>query len=34
VTAWEQRRNEERRRIEWKFNRQEADQKLSRHYVA
>jgi len=34
VNAWEQRRNEERRRIEWKFSRQEADQKLSRHYVA
>lgn len=34
VLAWEQRRNHERRRIEWKFSRQEADQKLSRHYVA
>ena len=34
VLAWEQRRNQERRRIEWKFSRQEADQKLSRHYVA
>jgi hypothetical protein len=34
VNAWEQRRNEERRRIEWTFSRQEADQKLSRHYVA
>ena len=33
VLAWEQRRNQERRRIEWKFSRQEADQKLSRHYV-
>jgi hypothetical protein len=34
VLAWEQRRNQERRRIEWKFSRQAADQKLSRHYVA
>ena len=34
VNAWEQRRNGERRRIEWKFSRQEADRKLSRHYVA
>lgn len=33
VAAWEQRRNEERRRIEWKFSRQEADRKMSRHYV-
>jgi DDE superfamily endonuclease len=34
VLAWEQRRNQERRRIEWKFSRQEADDKLSRHYVS
>jgi hypothetical protein len=34
VNAWEQRRNKERRRIEWKFTRQEADQKLSSHYVS
>lgn len=34
VLAWEQRRNQDHRRIEWKFSRQEADQKLSRHYVA
>jgi hypothetical protein len=33
VLAWEQRRNQERRRIEWKFTRQDADQKLARHYV-
>lgn len=33
VQAWEQRRNEARRRIDWKFTRQDADQKLSRHYV-
>jgi hypothetical protein len=34
VLAWEQRRNQEHRRIEWKFSRQDADRKLSRHYVA
>jgi hypothetical protein len=33
VLAWQQRRNQARRPIEWKFTRQEADQKLSRHYV-
>lgn len=32
--AWEQRRNQEKRRIEWKFTRQDADWKLSRHYVS
>jgi len=33
VLAWEQGRNQARCRIEWKFTRQDADQKLSRHYV-
>src|SRR5207253_2463466 len=33
VLAWEQRRNQEQRRIEWKFTQQDADRKLSRHYV-
>jgi hypothetical protein len=33
VRAWEQQRNQAQRRIEWKFTRQDADQKLSRHYV-
>ena len=33
VLAWEQRRNRARCRIDWKFTRQDADQKLSRHYV-
>lgn len=33
VLAWEQRRNQARCGIEWKFTRQDADQKLSRHYV-
>ena len=33
VLAWEQRRNQARCRIEWKFTRQDADQKLARHFV-
>lgn len=33
VLAWEQRRNQAQCRIEWKFTRQDADLKLSRHYV-
>ncbi len=31
--AWEQRRNQDRCQIEWKFTRQDADLKLARHYV-
>lgn len=34
VAAWQSDRNKEARMIEWKFNRQDADQKLSRHYVS
>lgn len=33
VDAWERRRNDEQRRIEWTFSRQDADLKMSRHYV-
>ena len=33
VAAKQQARNEERRTIEWKFTRQDADQKLGRNYV-
>jgi hypothetical protein len=33
VFAWEQRRNQEQCRIEWKFTKQDADKKLSHHYV-
>ena len=33
VSAWEQRRNQARCGIEWKFTRQDADRKLARHYV-
>ena len=34
VAAWQQARNDERRTIEWNFTRQDADQKLGRHYVS
>jgi hypothetical protein len=34
VAIWQQRRNAERRRIEWRFTRRDADRKLGRHYVA
>jgi len=33
VDAWQQTRNAQQRTIEWKFTRQDADQKLARHYV-
>ncbi|MEY2855399.1 MAG: hypothetical protein RL030_2531 [Pseudomonadota bacterium] len=33
VDAWQRARNAQRRTIEWKFTRQDADQKLGRHYV-
>jgi hypothetical protein len=34
VAAWQRRRNAEGRRIAWTFTRQDADRKMSRHYVA
>jgi hypothetical protein len=34
VAAWQQRRNEQRRGIDWTFTRQDADRKLARHYVS
>jgi hypothetical protein len=34
VDAWQQERNAQCRTIEWKFTRQDADQKLARHYVS
>jgi hypothetical protein len=33
IDAWQLARNALQRTIEWKFTRQDADQKLSRHYV-
>ena len=34
VDAWQQRRNAEQRGIAWSFTRQDADQKMARHYVS
>ena len=33
VAAWQQRRNVEKRGIEWTFTREKSDEKLGRHYV-
>lgn len=33
IAAWQERRNTERRTIEWKFTAQDAERKLGRHYV-
>jgi hypothetical protein len=34
VDAWQQRRNADQRQIEWSFTRQDADRKLTQHYVS
>jgi hypothetical protein len=34
VTIWSNERNKNQCKIEWKFIRQEADKKLSKHYVS
>ena len=34
VDAWQRRRNDERRCIEWSFSRQDADLKMARYYVS
>jgi hypothetical protein len=34
VGAWQQDRNDRKRTIDWKFTRQDADQKLGSHYVS
>ena len=34
VNAWQSRRNTEKRGIEWRFTRQDADEKMARHYVS
>ena len=34
VEIWSKQRNKERRVIEWKFTKQNADKKLSKHYVS
>jgi len=33
VAAWNERRNDQEKKIDWKFTREEADKKLSKHYV-
>jgi hypothetical protein len=33
IAAWQERRNTERRMIEWKFTAQDAERTLGRHYV-
>ena len=34
VEAWENRRNKQKKKIDWRFTRRDADKKLSRHYVS
>jgi len=34
VDAWQRRRNADQRGIAWSFTRQNADEKMARHYVA
>lgn len=33
LQTWENKRNQEKRMIEWKFTKQDADNKLSKHYI-
>ena len=33
VVAWTERRNDQRKKINWKFTREKADKKLSKYYV-
>jgi len=33
VTAWTRRRNRQKKKIDWKFTKEKADKKLSKHYV-
>jgi hypothetical protein len=34
INHWAQKRNSKKKKIKWTFTRQDADQKLSKHYVA
>jgi len=34
LAAWQKRRNNAKRKIEWNFTRQDADRKLGKHYIA
>lgn len=33
VQAWMERRNKNKSKINWKFTKEDADEKLSKHYV-
>lgn len=33
LAAWQKRRNKAKRKIEWRFTRQDADKKLGKHYI-
>jgi hypothetical protein len=33
LAAWEKERNQRKEKIEWKFTKQDADEKLSKYYV-
>lgn len=33
IQAWEERRNKEEKKIDWKFTKEDADRKLSKYYV-
>ena len=33
VTAWTKRRNKQRKKINWKFTKEKADEKLHKYYV-
>jgi len=33
LAAWEKERNRRKEKIEWKFTKQDADEKLSKYYV-
>ena len=33
LAAWQKQRNKDKAKIEWKFTKQNADDKLSRHYL-
>ncbi len=33
LDVWEKRRNQQKKKIDWKFTKQDADKKLSKYYV-
>ena len=34
VAAWTKKRNDDKKKINWKFTKEKADKKLSKHYVS